>query len=95
MVTCQPNLLFLVVDKQQIVFTLFPTMARNVVTRSISFEPDLFQFMEERRLALRMQRSEYLNRLVVADAKLRGDMVIPTNVDTTPEVAHRVRKTKK
>lgn len=64
-------------------------MPRNVVTRSISFEPDIFEFIEERRSALRMQRSEYLNRLVLADAKQRGDMVIPTNVSTSTVIPNK------
>lgn len=49
---------------------------RNVVNRSISFDPQLFSKMEERRGRLMMQRSEYITRCILKDMLPGGDMKI-------------------
>ncbi len=51
-------------------------MARNVVARSISFDPLVFDKMEERRARLMMQRSEYITRCILADMRSGGNMEI-------------------
>ena len=47
-------------------------MARNVVARSISFDPQVFAKMESRRGRLLMQRSEYITRCILADMRSGG-----------------------
>ena len=44
-------------------------MARNVIARSISFDPQVFAKMESRRGRLLMQRSEYITRCILADMR--------------------------
>ena len=51
-------------------------MARNVVARSISFDPLVFKKMEGRRARLMMQRSEYITRCILADMRSGGNMQI-------------------
>lgn len=49
-----------------------PGMARNVINRSISWQPDVYEAMEDRRTKLRFTRSEYINRLILADIAKSG-----------------------
>jgi hypothetical protein len=51
-------------------------MARNVIARSISFDPQVFSKMEERRARLMMQRSEYITRCILSDIRSGGNMEI-------------------
>lgn len=51
-------------------------MPRNVINRSISFDPELFERMEGRRAKLLMDRSEYVKRCVLRDMQSGGDMVL-------------------
>jgi hypothetical protein len=51
-------------------------MSRNVIARSISFDPQIFTKMEERRARLLMQRSEYISRCILADMRSGGNMAI-------------------
>jgi hypothetical protein len=51
-------------------------MARNVVARSISFDPQVFKKMEDRRGKLLMQRSEYITRCILSDLRSGGNMAI-------------------
>lgn len=53
-----------------------PVMARNVINRSISWQPDVYELMEERRSKLRFSRSEYINRLILADIAKSGAMQV-------------------
>lgn len=58
---------------------------RNTVNRSISFDPDLFALMEDRREALRMQRSEYLTRLIMEDmCKHKGCLAASMEITAIP-----------
>lgn len=70
---------------------------RNVVNRSISFDPQLFSKMEERRARLMMQRSEYITRCVLKDMLPGGDMKIeeiPASFISTPAVSKTRAKAK-
>ena len=51
-------------------------MSRNVIARSISFDPQVFAKMEERRGKLLMQRSEYITRCILSDLRTGGNMAI-------------------
>jgi hypothetical protein len=51
-------------------------MSRNVIARSISFDPQVFAKMEERRARLMMQRSEYITRCILSDIRSGGNMQI-------------------
>ena len=51
-------------------------MSRNVIARSISFDPQVFAKMEERRGKLLMQRSEYITRCILSDLRAGGNMAI-------------------
>jgi hypothetical protein len=72
---------------------------RTVINRSISFDPQLFAKMEERRGRLLMQRSEYITRCVLRDMMAGGDMTIgevPDNIVSKPSVMKdRKRRPKK
>jgi hypothetical protein len=48
-------------------------MARNVIARSISFDPQVYSKMEERRARLLMQRSEYITRCILSDLRTAGN----------------------
>jgi len=48
-------------------------MARNVIARSISFDPQVFKKMEDRRAKLLMQRSEYITRCILSDLRTAGN----------------------
>lgn len=68
------------------------TMARNVINRSISFDPQLFEKMEQRRGRLLMQRSEYVTRCVIKDMMGGGDMNIaevPSTLVQNPNVTKK------
>jgi hypothetical protein len=56
-------------------------MARNVINRSISFDPEIFNKMEDRRARLLMERSEYVVRLITKDLREGGSIT----VDEVPE----------
>lgn len=49
-------------------------MPRLVKNRSISFDPVLFDRMEERRARLMMDRSEYVKRCIMKDMLTGGSM---------------------
>lgn len=51
-------------------------MPRNVINKSISFDPELFPKMEDRREQLDMDRSEYVKRCIQRDLLAGGDMGI-------------------
>jgi hypothetical protein len=53
-----------------------PSGGRTVINRSISWAPDVYEMMESRRGRLRMNRSEYINRLILADMSKNGDIVL-------------------
>jgi len=59
-------------------------MPRLTINRSVSFDPTIFQIMEDRRSKLLMQRSEYLTKLILQDMKLRGKAMMVEEVD--PEI---------
>lgn len=70
-------------------------MPRNVINRSISFDPELFEKMEQRRGRLMMQRSEYVTRCILNDLIAGGDMTItevPQNVVSSPNVIKKRTK---
>ncbi len=47
-------------------------MPRKCVNRSISFEPWLLEAIDNRRLELRMQRSDYIRRCILKDLEQSG-----------------------
>lgn len=49
-------------------------MARKVKTRSISFQPDILEETDKRAASLRMQRSEYVNRILEQEFGLAGSL---------------------
>ena len=51
-------------------------MPRNVINRSISFDPQIFGQMETRRGKLLMDRSEYVKRCIMKDMMAGGDMTL-------------------
>lgn len=70
---------------------------RTVINRSISFDPQLFQKMEDRRRRLMMQRSEYITRCVLKDMLPGGDMKIeeiPESFISAPSVSNKRKRTK-
>jgi hypothetical protein len=68
-------------------------MPRNVINRSISFDPQVFEKMEARRGALLMDRSEYVKRCVLRDMMNGGDMMLSEMpaAFTDGAVAHQSR----
>ena len=56
-------------------------MARNVINRSISFDPEIFAKMEDRRSRLMMDRSEYVKRCIMKDMMAGGSM----SLDEAPQ----------
>lgn len=70
---------------------------RNVINRSISFDPQLFEKMEDRRRRLMMQRSEYITRCILKDMLPGGDMKveeIPDGFISNPAVSRKRKKSK-
>ncbi len=61
------------------------TQNRNTENRSISFDPELFQSMEERRQALMMDRSSYIKYCVLRDLQAKGGLVIDEVSSLVPE----------
>lgn len=62
-------------------------MERNVISRSISFDPEVFAKMEDRRRRLLMGRSEYVKRCILRDMVAGGSM----NIDELPkDIASKV-----
>lgn len=52
-------------------------MARTTVNRSVSFDPELFEQMEERRKALKLTRSDYIKKCMMGDlAKADAPMTL-------------------
>ncbi len=49
-------------------------MPRKVKTRSISFQPDILEETDKRAKSLRMQRSEYVNRILEQEFGLAGSL---------------------
>lgn len=47
-------------------------MARTAKSQSISFDPELYERMEDRRNKLRMTRSEYIAQLILQDMHRGG-----------------------
>lgn len=71
-------------------------MPRIVINRSISFDPQIFERMEERRGRLMMQRSEYVTRCIIRDMAAGGDMTISeVSPDLVPNPTARQRTKKK
>jgi hypothetical protein len=67
-------------------------MPRNVINRSISFDPQLFEKMEQRRGRLLMQRSEYVTRCVLKEMMGGGDMSVsevPESLIASPNVSRK------
>lgn len=52
-------------------------MARTAKSYSVSFDPALFEQMEERMGSLRLNRSEYITQLVMRDMLRGGELAIP------------------
>lgn len=70
-------------------------MARNVINRSISFDPQLFEQMEERRVRLLMDRSEYVKRCIMRDMMAGGEMSIAEAPDKFTKGASVTSRTKR
>ena len=73
-------------------------MARTALSRSISFDPSLFDAMEKRRASLMMERSEYIMRCIMRDIAAKGDMVIreiPQEIVPAPRTRDTKRKRRK
>lgn len=51
-------------------------MAKKTVSRSVSFEKDVFKAMDSRCKRLVMSRSEYIKRLIIRDMIGEKDLVI-------------------
>ena len=51
-------------------------MPRKCVNRSISFEPWLLEAIDNRRLELRMQRSDYIRRCILKDLEQGGSSFV-------------------
>lgn len=51
-------------------------MPRKSINRSISFDPELFSAMEERRSKLMMERSDYVKRCILRDMLANRPMEI-------------------
>lgn len=74
-------------------------MARNVINRSISFDPELFEKMETYRNKYMLQRSEFIVRCILKEMlsgkhSMTLDEVPPSMV-AKPITASRQRKLKR
>lgn len=72
-------------------------MPRVSINRSISFDPELFSAMEERRERLMMSRSEYLKRLIVSDMTGKAPVTleeVPKSLVKNPNLRAKVKPRK-
>lgn len=56
-------------------------MSRIAINRSVSFDPQIFERMEERRRKLLMDRSEYIKSCIMKDMLPGGQM----NIQEVPD----------